>query len=87
MCMGKSSKSWTFKTLILKLAVCPLNIHSSKFKYSDLKLIRQDIKISLIHDFEADFPQKVSLKIMNSGIILKTFTHVCEQKMPQLIIA
>ena len=32
--------------------------------------------ISLIQHFEADFPQKVSLKILNSGIILKTFTHV-----------
>ena len=31
--------------------------------------------ISLIQNFEADFPQKVSLKILNSGIILKTFTH------------
>ena len=31
--------------------------------------------ISLIQHFEADFPQKVSLKILNSGIILKTFTH------------
>ena len=26
--------------------------------------------------FEADFLWKVSLKILNSGIILKTFTHV-----------
>ena len=31
--------------------------------------------ISLIQDFEADFLWKVSLKILNSGIILKTFTH------------
>ena len=31
--------------------------------------------ISLIQHFEADFLWKVSLKIMNSGIILKTFTH------------
>ena len=28
-----------------------------------------------IQDFEADFPQKVSLKILNLGIILKT--HPC----------
>ena len=28
-----------------------------------------------IQHFEADFPQKVSLKILNSGIILNTFTH------------
>ena len=32
--------------------------------------------ISLIQDFEVDFLWKVSLKILNSGIILKTFTHV-----------
>ena len=32
--------------------------------------------ISLIQQFEADFLWKVSLKILNSGIILKTFTHV-----------
>ena len=31
---------------------------------------------SLIQHFEADFLWKVSLKILNSGIILKTFTHV-----------
>ena len=31
--------------------------------------------ISLIQHFEAGFPQKVSLKILKSGIILKTFTH------------
>ena len=32
--------------------------------------------ISLIQDFEADFLWKDSLKILNPGIILKTFTHV-----------
>ena len=31
--------------------------------------------ISLIQHFEADFLWKVSLKILNSGIILKTFTQ------------
>ena len=31
--------------------------------------------ITLIQHFEADFLWKVSLKILNSGIILKTFTH------------
>ena len=30
---------------------------------------------SLIQHFEANFMWKVSLKILNSGIILKTFTH------------
>ena len=33
------------------------------------------IMVSLIQHFEADFLWKVSLKILNSGIILKTFTH------------
>ena len=32
--------------------------------------------MSLIHHFEADFLWKVSLKILNSGLILKTFTNV-----------
>ena len=32
--------------------------------------------ICLIQHFEADFLWKVSLKILNSGIILKTLTHV-----------
>ena len=32
--------------------------------------------VSLIQDFEADFPQEFGLKILNSGIILETFTHV-----------
>ena len=31
--------------------------------------------VSLIQHFEADFLWKVSLKILNSGTILKTFTH------------
>ena len=34
--MGESSKflkSWTFETPILKLAVCPLNIHNFKFEW------------------------------------------------------
>ena len=30
---------------------------------------------SVIQHFEADFLLKVSLKILNSGILLKTFTH------------
>ena len=40
------------------------------------KLIKEAIIISLIQHFEAGFPWKVSLKILNSGLILKTFTHV-----------
>ena len=37
--------------------------------------MRDAIIICLIQHFEADFLWKVSLKILNSGIILKTFTH------------
>ena len=37
--------------------------------------IKEAIRICLIQDFEADFLWKVSLKILNSGIILKTFQH------------
>ena len=33
-------------------------------------------KVCLIQHFEADFLWKVSLKILNSGLILTTFTHV-----------
>ena len=40
------------------------------------KLIKKAIKISQIQHFEADFLSKVSLKILYSGLILKTFTHV-----------
>ena len=39
------------------------------------KLRKEAIIISLIQHFEADFLWKVSLKILNSGLILKTFTH------------
>ena len=41
------------------------------------KLIRKAIIISLIQHFEADFLWKVSLKILNSGLILKIFTQPC----------
>ena len=40
------------------------------------KLIKEAIIISLIQHFEADFLWKVSLKILNSELILKIFTHV-----------
>ena len=39
------------------------------------------ILICLIQHFEADFLWKVSLKILNSGIILKTSTHVRTKKL------
>ena len=39
------------------------------------KLIRGSIKTCLFQHFEADFLWKVSLITLNSGLILKTFTH------------
>ena len=36
--------------------------------------------ISQIQNFEADFLWKVILKILDSGIILKTFTHAMNQQ-------
>ena len=38
--------------------------------------IREAIIISLNQHFEADFLCKVSLKILNSGSILKTSVHI-----------
>ena len=38
-----------------------------------------NLKLKFIQNFETDFLLKVSLKILNSGLILKTFTHaICE---------
>ena len=45
-------------------------------RLGNLKLIGEAIAISLIQHFEADFLWKVSLKILNSGFTVKTFTHV-----------
>ena len=39
--------------------------------FDNLKKIREAIIVCLIRYFEADFLWKVSLKILNSGIILK----------------
>ena len=41
----------------------------------NLKIDQITIKVSLIQHFEADFLWKVSLKILNSGLKLKTITH------------
>ena len=38
--------------------------------------------ISLIQHFEADFLWKVSLKILNAGLILKIFTHEIHSFIP-----
>ena len=39
------------------------------------KLVKEPIIVSRIQHFEADFLWKVSLKILNSRLILKTFTR------------
>ena len=45
---------------------------------SEIESLNNDevIVLCLIQDFEADFPQKVSLKVLNSCIILKTVTDL-----------
>ena len=53
----------------------PLNIHNFKFKWSNVLSQTENKSEKLFQHFEADFLRKVSLKILNSGIILKTFTH------------
>ena len=55
----------TISSLNGQLSIYKLNINFKKA-----------LRICLIEDFEADFLWKVGLKILNSGIILKTFTHV-----------
>ena len=53
-----------------------LTISSWIVQLSVDKLLKEDIIIGLIQQFEADYLWKVSLKILNSGRILKTFiTH------------
>ena len=43
------------------------------------KYIREVVIIHLIQHFEANFLWKVGFKILNSGLILKTFTHVFQK--------
>ena len=53
----------------------PLGQLSDSIELCIVELTRVDCIIILNQDFEADFLWKVSLKILNSGIILKTFTN------------
>ena len=48
-----------------------------KIPLDNLKLYQKAINTCRVQHVEADFLLKVSLKILNSGIILKTFTHDC----------
>ena len=81
--MGKSlkfPKSGALEYQNLKLAVCLQNIENSKLNVQipldELKLNQISYYYLQNSAFEADFLWKVSLKILSSGIILKTFTHV-----------
>ena len=68
------------------LKIKPQNLHHA-YKYQqfqvlmvnclwiNLNQIKEAIRICLIQDFGAAFLWKVSLKILNSGMILKTFPH------------
>ena len=49
--------------------------------------MRDAIIIWLIQHFEADFLWKVSLKILNSGLIRKTFIHVTRKYFLQITIS
>ena len=78
--MGKSLKflkSRTLENQNLKLAVCLQNITISKLHdqipLDKLKLNQKKLSVSV--EFSILRLWKVNLKILNSGIILKTFTH------------
>ena len=77
---SKFSKSWTLEIKILKLAgwlqkqiISSLN---DWLCFDNQKAKQKAIIVPLIQHFEVDFLWKVSLKVLNSGLILKTFTHV-----------
>ena len=54
----------------------PTNINNISSLNSQLSIDKLIInQRSLIQGFDVDFLWKVGLKILNSGIILKTFTH------------
>ena len=63
------------KFISKKPSVCLQYINIFKIKWLVFCRWIEAIEISLIQHFEADFLWKVSLKILNSGTILKTFTH------------
>ena len=66
----------------LKLAMCFQIIKTYKYNGQislDKNKLNQKSIICRIQYFEADFLLKVSLKILNSGIIMKTFTHVYDK--------
>ena len=46
--------------------------------YINWKIIKRATIICLIQHFEADIPKKVSLKILNLRIVLKTFPNAAK---------
>ena len=68
---SKKNLQYVFK--ILKILTLNNQLSSDKLKINNEAIITC---VCLIQSFEADFLWKVSLKMLNSGIILKTFTHV-----------
>ena len=71
----------TLKTCSIPTKYSQFHVKMIKCPLKDWKSIREAIMISLIQHFEADYLWKVSLKILKSGIILKTFTHVSDNNM------
>ena len=75
----KISKILNFRKSEIKACCMHPNFKNSKFNcqipLDKLNYIRKAIITCRIQHFEADFLWKVSLKILNSRIILKTFTH------------
>ena len=78
--LAKIPKSCTLENQNLKLSACLQNTKNSKLNcqipLDKLKPNQKSYYYLQIQHFEADFLWKVSLKILNSGIIPKTFTHV-----------
>ena len=78
--IGEISKILNFQNSSLKTCNMPtkyLQIWSLNGQLSlDRPYIREPVIIFLIQHFETDFLLKVSLKILNSRIILKSFTHI-----------
>ena len=78
-CMGESSKfqkSWTLEIpSSLKTCSMPTKYWPFPVSLDKLRISQRSCHSLPIQHFEADFLWKVSLKVLNSGLILKTFTH------------
>ena len=72
-CTGSSES--TFVKVLEITSHGSISNFKGQLSFDKLKINQKTIICCLIQDLEADFLWKVSLKILNSGIILKTFTH------------